>query len=83
MGEQGTPIMIPQAGVAITEGTILEWLAADGEAVAEGQPLYRLETDKVEIEVEAPVAGVVRISGQPGETYPVGEIIGYVQPAGG
>ena len=72
--------MIPQASVAITEGTILEWLVADGARVAEGEALYVLETDKVEIEVEAPVAGSIRICGEVGQTYPVGQVIAYLEP---
>jgi pyruvate/2-oxoglutarate dehydrogenase complex dihydrolipoamide acyltransferase (E2) component len=74
------PIRIPQPGAAITEGTIIEWLVADGDRVEVGRPLYRLETDKIEIEVECPAAGAVRILGQPGETFPVGEEIGFVEP---
>ena len=78
MSESRAWIKIPQAGVAITEGTIVQWLVADGGQVTEGQPLYLLETEKVEIEVECPVSGVVHISGQPGRVYPVGETVGFV-----
>jgi pyruvate/2-oxoglutarate dehydrogenase complex dihydrolipoamide acyltransferase (E2) component len=73
------PINIPKLGVSMTEGTIVEWLVADGDQVAAGQLLYRIETDKVENDVEAPVAGVVRITGTEGETYPVGETIGSIE----
>lgn len=74
-----TPIKIPQAGATMDEGTIVEWLVADGAQVTVDQPLYRLETEKVEIEVECPATGVVHIVGEPGKTYPVGEDIGYVE----
>jgi pyruvate/2-oxoglutarate dehydrogenase complex dihydrolipoamide acyltransferase (E2) component len=40
--------------------------------------LYRIETDKVENEIEAPVAGVVHITGEEGETYEVGTQIGTI-----
>jgi len=73
-----TPIRIPQAGVAMTEGTIVEWLAAEGERVVPGQPLYLLETEKVEMEVECPEAGVIHMTGRPGQLYPVGEEVGYI-----
>jgi pyruvate/2-oxoglutarate dehydrogenase complex dihydrolipoamide acyltransferase (E2) component len=73
-----TPIRIPQAGVAMTEGTIVEWVAADGDQVTEGEVLYRLETEKVELDVESPASGVVRETGRVGETYPVGADIGYI-----
>ena len=71
-------IRIPQAGVTMSEGTIAEWLVADGDAVGAQQTLYVLETEKVEMEVESPAAGVLHITGKIGEVYPVGEVIGYV-----
>ncbi len=74
-------IRIPQAGVTMTEGTIVEWVVADGGAVAEGQVVYRLETEKVEIDVESPAAGVFHPTATVGETYPVGEEVGYIEPA--
>ena len=54
------------------EGTIAEWLVSDGDAVQSGQAIYRLETDKVEMEVEAPVSGVIRITAPAGAAYLVG-----------
>jgi pyruvate/2-oxoglutarate dehydrogenase complex dihydrolipoamide acyltransferase (E2) component len=71
-------IRIPQAAVTMTEGTIIEWTVADGQQVGEGQVIYRLETEKVEIDVESPAAGVFHPTGQVGETYPVGEEIGFI-----
>ena len=73
-----TLVKIPQASVAVTEGTIVRWLVTEGEQVAEGQPLYLLETDKVEIEVESPAAGAVHLLGEAGQTYLVGADIGYI-----
>lgn len=63
----------------MSEGTLVEWLVADGDAVQAGDILYRIETDKVENEIEAPVAGVVRITGVEGETYDVGTQIGSIE----
>jgi pyruvate/2-oxoglutarate dehydrogenase complex dihydrolipoamide acyltransferase (E2) component len=74
-----TPINIPKLGVSMTEGTIVEWLVADGDQVAPGDVLYRIETDKVENDIEAPVAGTVRISGVEGEAYEVGVQIGSIE----
>jgi pyruvate/2-oxoglutarate dehydrogenase complex dihydrolipoamide acyltransferase (E2) component len=73
------PINVPKLGVSMTEGTIVEWLVADGDAITEGQPIYIIETDKVENEVEATASGTVRITGEEGETYPVGETIGEIE----
>jgi pyruvate/2-oxoglutarate dehydrogenase complex dihydrolipoamide acyltransferase (E2) component len=75
-----TPLRIPQAGAAMTEGTIIEWVVADGAAVVAGEVVYRLDTDKTELEVEAPVEGVLRIVGEAGGTYPVGVEIGSIEP---
>jgi pyruvate/2-oxoglutarate dehydrogenase complex dihydrolipoamide acyltransferase (E2) component len=75
----GVPINIPKLGVSMSEGTLVEWLVQDGESVTEGQVLYRIETDKVENDVESPVAGVVRITGVEGETYNVGDPIGEIE----
>jgi pyruvate/2-oxoglutarate dehydrogenase complex dihydrolipoamide acyltransferase (E2) component len=72
-------LRIPQAAVTATEGTIVEWVAADGQSVAEGQLLYRLETEKVEIDVESPAAGVFHPTGVVGEIYPVGEEVGFIE----
>ncbi len=73
-----TPISIPKLGFSMTEGTLVEWLVADGESVTEGQVIYRLETDKVENDIEAPVGGVIHISGIEGELYEVGTPIGEI-----
>ncbi len=75
----GVPLNIPKLGVSMTEGSLVEWLVADGEQVAAGQVLYRIETDKVENDVESPMAGVVRITGVEGETYDVGTPIGEIE----
>jgi pyruvate/2-oxoglutarate dehydrogenase complex dihydrolipoamide acyltransferase (E2) component len=74
-----TEIIFPKIGFSMTEGILAEWMVEDGAAVAEGQVLYSVETDKSTNEVEAPASGVVRIVGQTGETYEVGAIIGSIE----
>ena len=74
-----TPISIPKLGVSMSEGTLVEWLVSDGDTVQPGDILYRIETDKVENEIEAPVGGVVRLTGEEGETYDVGTQIGSIE----
>lgn len=68
-------LRIPKLAVSMTEGTLTEWLVEDGTAVDAGTPLYVIETDKVETEVEAPVAGTIRILVPAGDTHPVGALI--------
>ena len=53
-------LKVPLLGDIMQEGTLVEWLRADGARVDKGEPLYRLETDKVTVDVEAPVAGTLR-----------------------
>jgi pyruvate/2-oxoglutarate dehydrogenase complex dihydrolipoamide acyltransferase (E2) component len=74
-----TPIAIPKLGTSMAEGTIVEWMVTDGQQVSPGDVLYRIETDKVENDIEAPVAGIVRITGVEGETYEVGTQIGSIE----
>jgi pyruvate/2-oxoglutarate dehydrogenase complex dihydrolipoamide acyltransferase (E2) component len=63
----------------MTEGTLSSWLADDGAAVSQDQPVYLLETDKVENEITAPIDGTLRHIGAEGETYPVGEVIATIE----
>jgi pyruvate/2-oxoglutarate dehydrogenase complex dihydrolipoamide acyltransferase (E2) component len=65
-------VRIPKLGMSMQDGELIEWLVADGDTVQEGQVLYLLGTDKVEQEVESPVAGTVRLVAEPGATYEVG-----------
>jgi pyruvate/2-oxoglutarate dehydrogenase complex dihydrolipoamide acyltransferase (E2) component len=68
-------IRIPKLGMEMTEATLSRWLVADGAQVAQDDPVYLLETDKVENEIAAPVSGVLHHIGREGETYAVGELI--------
>jgi pyruvate/2-oxoglutarate dehydrogenase complex dihydrolipoamide acyltransferase (E2) component len=74
-----TQIIFPKIGFSMNEGVLAEWLAEEGATVAEGQPLFSLESDKSTNEVESPASGVLRIVGQIGETYEVGAIIGSIE----
>lgn len=60
------------------EGTLVEWLVADGATVTEGQPIYNLEIEKSSMEVEAPATGTLKQIGTAGETYQVGDTIGEI-----
>jgi pyruvate/2-oxoglutarate dehydrogenase complex dihydrolipoamide acyltransferase (E2) component len=66
--------------MAITEATFLEWLVEDGEAVTEGQDIYSIGTDKVDVDIESPAAGVLRHGvATPDEIYDVGTEIGFIE----
>lgn len=72
-------VVLPKLGFSMNEGQIAEWLVADGAHVTEGDPLYLLEADKSTNEVEAPATGTLRIEAEPGETFEVGTVIGYIE----
>ena len=73
-----TEIRIPKTGDAIEEGTLVAWLVEDGGKAVEGEPLYTLETDKTEMDIEAPCSGILKRIGEEGEEYPVGELIATI-----
>ncbi|OYX65892.1 MAG: dihydrolipoamide acyltransferase [Sphingomonadales bacterium 32-64-17] len=72
-------IILPKIGFSMTEGVLAEWLAEDGATIAEGQPLFSIESDKSVNEVEAPASGTLHITGVAGTTYDVGAVIGTIE----
>ncbi len=64
--------------MAMTEGTLAEWLQPDGATIKAGDPIYTLETGKATQEVEAPAAGKLIHKKPAGETYDVGTEIGEI-----
>jgi pyruvate/2-oxoglutarate dehydrogenase complex dihydrolipoamide acyltransferase (E2) component len=75
------PVVIPRLGMTMTEATLLEWVVPDGSAVTAGDVLYRIETDKVESDCEAPASGTVRQAVEPGGVDAVGTVIGEIVEA--
>jgi pyruvate/2-oxoglutarate dehydrogenase complex dihydrolipoamide acyltransferase (E2) component len=73
-----TEVRIPSIGFSTQEGTLTEWLVADGARVEQGQPLYTLELDKSVQEIEAPASGTLKVIGQVGEAYEVGALIAEI-----
>ena len=73
-----TEVRIPKPGDAITEAVLSKFLVAHGDTVTEGDPLYELETDKVEMAIDAPASGVVSWHAEEGETYAVGTLVATI-----
>jgi pyruvate/2-oxoglutarate dehydrogenase complex dihydrolipoamide acyltransferase (E2) component len=74
-----TRIDMPQLGLTMEKGTILQWLRAEGERLEKGQPVVLIQTEKVEYEVEAPAAGtLLKVVAKDGEELPVGGLMGIL-----
>lgn len=73
-------VKVPNLGESVTEATIGNWLKAEGDAVALDEPIAELETDKVALEVPAPVAGILKkILAREGDEVKVGSIIAEIE----
>ena len=74
---------LPDLGEGLTEGEVARWLVAEGQVVAEDEPLVEIQTDKTTVEIPSPAAGVVsRILVEEGKVVPVGTVL-VVIGAGG
>ncbi len=74
-----TEVILPVLGETMNEGTIVEWLKAEGSPVQRGEVLFTLESDKATLEAEAPATGFLRkILVPPGQTVPVLTVIGLI-----
>jgi 2-oxoglutarate dehydrogenase E2 component (dihydrolipoamide succinyltransferase) len=77
-------LRVPEVGESITEVQVTSWLKAVGDPLAEDDPVVVLESDKVTLELPAPVSGVLLEQLKaPGETAEVGEVIGRVRATEG
>lgn len=74
-----TTIIMPQGGQDITEGTVVNWLKKEGEAVTKGEVICEVETEKAVFEVQAPADGtLLRIIAKEGEKVPIFSVIGVI-----
>ena len=77
-----TEIYLVKVGMTMHEGTVEEWYVGDGERVDTGALLYRLETEKVNLDVDAETAGVVKHLVAEGTTLEPGDVVGYIYADG-
>ena len=77
-----TEVVILKLGMTMTEGTVAEWLVPDGGEVKLGEPIYRLETEKIEMDVEAEAEGTVRHVVPEGSLLECGVVVAYILRAG-
>jgi len=75
-----TNIVVPTLGESVSSATVARWLKKAGDAVAADEPLVELETDKVTVEVNAPVAGVISaIAADTGAEVLPGAVLGSIE----
>ena len=76
-------IVVPVLGESITEATVAKWLKNPGDSVEADEPIVELETDKVNLEVPSPIAGVLsEINSKDGSVVEVGALLGSVSDDG-
>ena len=73
-----TEIFLTKVGMTMSEGVVAQWYVADGAAVEKGALLYRLETEKVELEVDADASGTVKHVVGENVTLAPGDLIGFI-----
>jgi len=72
-------IKIPEVGESILEALVANWMKNDGDAVAKDDIICELETDKVNVELNAEVSGILHIVVPVGETVPIGTVIANIE----
>jgi 2-oxoglutarate dehydrogenase E2 component (dihydrolipoamide succinyltransferase) len=75
-------VAVPNLGDSVAEATLLRWHKSDGDLVKADEPLCELETDKANVDVPSPAAGVLKRIKRDGETVKIGEVIASVDPDG-
>lgn len=73
------PIRIPKVSNAAHEAELVAFLVPNGGSVNEGQPLFSVGTDKVDMDIDAAATGVVRWTAILSKTYEVGAQIGHIE----
>lgn len=76
-------VIMPQMGESIFEGTITKWLKKPGDRIERDEPLFEISTDKVDAEIPAPSAGVLKeIKVPEGKTVPIQTVVAVIEAAG-
>jgi pyruvate dehydrogenase E2 component (dihydrolipoamide acetyltransferase) len=72
-------IVMPALEMAQETGKLMSWRKKEGEAIAKGEPLLEVETDKAVVEIESPADGILAgIKAQAGDVIPVGQTIAWI-----
>ncbi|WP_407048747.1 acetoin dehydrogenase dihydrolipoyllysine-residue acetyltransferase subunit [Methyloraptor flagellatus] len=75
-------VILPRVDMDMATGKIARWYAEAGQQVAQGEPLFEIETDKAAMEIEAPASGILRdIKAEPGIDVAVGSTVAFIYAA--
>ena len=78
-----TKVIMPKQGLQMTEGTILKWLVPEGGMCKEGEPLFEIETDKLNITLDAPATGkLLKIVHDEGDVVEITKLIAVIGEEG-
>ncbi|MBI3282199.1 MAG: 2-oxoglutarate dehydrogenase, E2 component, dihydrolipoamide succinyltransferase, partial [Acidobacteria bacterium] len=76
-------VIMPQMGESIVEGTLTKWLKKPGEKLERDEPLFEISTDKVDTEIPAPAAGVLKeVLVEEGKTVAINTVVARIDEAG-
>ncbi len=76
------PIAVPKWGIEMVEGTINTWNKSEGDAIAKGDEVFEMESDKIVNVWDSPVDGVLRrVIAEEGDAHPVGALLGVIATA--
>ncbi len=78
-----TNVDIPALGESVQEATLIKWHKNDGDSVSAAEPLAELETDKANVDIPAPIAGVLRRMKKEGDTVTIGDTIARIEEGNG
>lgn len=78
-----TQVKLPRLGQGMDEGKVLQWLKGEGDTIEKGDELYEVETEKVNVEVEAPAAGtLLKVLVDAGQTVEIGTTLAWIGDPG-
>ncbi len=71
-------VFVPKTGIYMDDCHLIDWLVEEGATVQAGDALFLMETNKVEMEIEAIAGGILHRGAPVGEDYPIGTVIGWI-----
>ena len=77
-----TNVIVPALGESVSEATLIRWIKNDGDPVAKDEPVAELETDKANVDLPAPAAGVLRHAKAAGTTVHIGDAVATIEEGG-